>query len=1006
MVEQAVVFMVAVSLPLMLVVEQIARFGTPGPGRNAMRRFARALLAVALCSIVPAFTPTQAPAAPAMSFGKTVIQLSASLSFPQDVVVADFDGRNGPDIAVLGSSGDLEIYRNRGDGTFEFSSSRPPACPASGGVSLFAGQFSADTNIDLLIVCNDIANEGFKRYRGFGDGTFANVPDAVVVPLPVGFFSDPNDRLFGAGGQLFGRAQLGAFGGSGQALTYVEWIPPDQNDYILCFFRVNELIANFDAGGAHLPLCSAPVTVPGPPSVDPVTGETVPGDPLDVGPEIRVGPSHLLAAPPFSWPETAAFTFPLTPNNEFPLAGNLRAVVYYPGCSLPPAPTLVACFSFVDYLYSNPTPGTAPGAAGDFNHDGVPEIVALIGDYNFAVFAVEPSQQIQPGVRLIPDPLIVATDPALGFPTFLSVADFDGDGNLDVAVLSRNSNAPIQIFRGNGDGTFGPAQYFPTDDFSGGLMVADLNGDGRPDLVHFTFTNAGRFLTVHLNTTPASCAFTINPSSQAFGPAGGSNSVAVTAPGGCAWTAASDDPGVVTVTSGASGSGPGTVGYTVSANSGPARPGKLTIAGQTFTIDQGSGCTFSIAPSSRNFPAGGGTDSVNVSTGADCPWTTSSSDSAVATISAGATGKGSGPVSYAVSANSGIARSAFLTIAGQTFSVTQDSGCTFAILPTSAKLGLAGGTGSVTVTTSAGCGWTAVSLDPSWLTVTSGASGSGPGTVGYSVSANTGPARSSSIGIGGQSFAVSQDGITAINTSTGVNVGVSLLGGAIRVFFPGVMTAGVTTVTLTDPCQPTNPCRLPAGYVRFGNLAFDIQTTAVTTGPITLAFDLSQLATPNPITPQLLATLRVLHGEGSVLVDRTSPIMPTDPIIATDPARTIFARVASLSPFVIAQLGPQPLLQVAHDRLVVLRQGTTDPRKGRALEVAIGALNAALAPAHWIDPFHVTPAGGVSTAIDTALAVASLAAYRSDPAVHLAIDQILGADLELVRTAITTAGGR
>ena len=171
MVEQTVVLMVAVSLPLMLVVEQIGCFGTPGSRRNAMRRFALALLALALCSVVPAFTPTQAPAAPAMSFSKTVIELSASLSFPQDVVVADFDGRNGNDIAVLGSNGDLEIFLNRGDGTFESSSSRPPACSASGAASLVAGQFSAgSTNVDLLIACADLVNEGFKRYRGFGDG--------------------------------------------------------------------------------------------------------------------------------------------------------------------------------------------------------------------------------------------------------------------------------------------------------------------------------------------------------------------------------------------------------------------------------------------------------------------------------------------------------------------------------------------------------------------------------------------------------------------------------------------------------------------------------------------------------------------------------------------------------------------------------------------------------------------------------------------------------------------
>ena len=46
-----------------------------------------------------------------------------------------------------------------------------------------------------------------------------------------------------------------------------------------------------------------------------------------------------------------------------------------------------------------------------------------------------------------------------------------------------------------------------------------------------------------------------------------------------------------------------------------------------------------------------------------------------------------------------------------------------------------GGAGSMTVTAPAGCSWSAAT-DVSWMTVTSGASGSGPGTVGFDVSAN------------------------------------------------------------------------------------------------------------------------------------------------------------------------------------------------------------------------------------------------------------------------------
>ena len=115
------------------------------------------------------------------------------------------------------------------------------------------------------------------------------------------------------------------------------------------------------------------------------------------------------------------------------------------------------------------------------------------------------------------------------------------------------------------------------------------------------------------------------------------------------------------------------------------------------------------------------------------------------------------------------------------------------------------------------------------------------------------------------------------------------------------------------------------------------------------------------------------------------------------------ARSASIGRL-IARLGPEPLLQVAHDGLVVLRQETTDPRKARALDAAIAALQTALAPSHWVDPFHVTRAGGLSVLSDTALALAHLAPYRSDPAVLRVADQILGADLELARTAFGLAG--
>jgi hypothetical protein len=100
------------------------------------------------------------------------------------------------------------------------------------------------------------------------------------------------------------------------------------------------------------------------------------------------------------------------------------------------------------------------------------------------------------------------------------------------------------------------------------------------------------------------CGFTINPVSQSYAASGGSGSVSVTTAAGCSWTATSN-AGWITITSGASGSGNGTVNYNVATNTGAARTGTITIAGQTFTVTQGClATTISAQPASQTVCAG------------------------------------------------------------------------------------------------------------------------------------------------------------------------------------------------------------------------------------------------------------------------------------------------------------------------------------------------------------------------------------------------------------------
>lgn len=109
-----------------------------------------------------------------------------------------------------------------------------------------------------------------------------------------------------------------------------------------------------------------------------------------------------------------------------------------------------------------------------------------------------------------------------------------------------------------------------------GTHTIEITSAFSRTLGSYTLTSTG---------TGTPCSYQLNASSQSFASAGGSGSVNVSAPGGCAWTAVSNAQWIA-VTSGTAGSGNGSVNYTVAANAGDSRTGMLTIAGQTLTVTQ------------------------------------------------------------------------------------------------------------------------------------------------------------------------------------------------------------------------------------------------------------------------------------------------------------------------------------------------------------------------------------------------------------------------------------
>ena len=193
------------------------------------------------------------------------------------------------------------------------------------------------------------------------------------------------------------------------------------------------------------------------------------------------------------------------------------------------SPTTLPGFLFRPSVVTDYIPTSV--ATGDFNHDGIDDIVELVEPQTgldidvplqYAIYLGQPDGSFK---------LTNTYQPYAGFTVIytlnssngVTLADFNGDGNLDIAVFQsqtrpQNGGNPdlahtfLEIMEGNGDGTFTPT--YTIFDF-GQLLVpqlaADLTGDGKADLVELSAVNGsfhvmpatvGPALQVRLVTTP------------------------------------------------------------------------------------------------------------------------------------------------------------------------------------------------------------------------------------------------------------------------------------------------------------------------------------------------------------------------------------------------------------------------------------------------------------------------------------------------------------------------
>jgi len=135
-----------------------------------------------------------------------------------------------------------------------------------------------------------------------------------------------------------------------------------------------------------------------------------------------------------------------------------------------------------------------PIITGDFNGDGDEDIVYTnsaingvrvhLGNGNFGLGSARPFS--------------MGSDPVIA----LAVADFDGDGSLDVVGVTRNPNGVerIGVLLNDGDGFFGTVNFVTAGEGTSSIAAADLDGDGRADLVaNGTFSNRSSIATFQNN---------------------------------------------------------------------------------------------------------------------------------------------------------------------------------------------------------------------------------------------------------------------------------------------------------------------------------------------------------------------------------------------------------------------------------------------------------------------------------------------------------------------------
>lgn len=206
--------------------------------------------------------------------------------------------------------------------------------------------------------------------------------------------------------------------------------------------------------------------------------------------------------------------------------------------------------------------------------------------------------------------------------TGIAAADFNADGNTDLAIL--NTEALSGVFYGNGDGTFtsisANGNIYPTDLINvaaeGMAIATDLNKDGKPDILAGSTILLNIYGSAPVTTPPASSTTTLKASATSV-PAGTSVTFTATVAGG---SGSSGTPtGTVTFLDGSTKLGTGTLSsavatYATSSLAAGSHSITAQYGGDTnFAASTSSAVTITVSAVTPSFSLGASPTSLSIS---------------------------------------------------------------------------------------------------------------------------------------------------------------------------------------------------------------------------------------------------------------------------------------------------------------------------------------------------------------------------------------------------------